>query len=119
MITEFGKFLRKLRIDNNELLKNMADKLKITSSYLSAIETGKRDVPENWPDELARIYKLSNDEASLIKKAAQNSKSQIKLELNSLAQKDKDLVFSFAREFKNLDDAQKERILLILNKPKK
>jgi len=41
MITEFGRILRNIRMDCNELLKDMADKLNITSSYLSAIEHGK------------------------------------------------------------------------------
>ena len=38
MLTNFGKALRKLRIDNNELLKDMALKLEVTVSYLSAVE---------------------------------------------------------------------------------
>ena len=47
MITNFGKFLRKLRIDNNEFLKDMAARLGVTVAYLSAIEHGKRDVPDH------------------------------------------------------------------------
>ena len=35
-----GKFLRKLRIDHDEYLKDMAQKLNISISYLSAIENG-------------------------------------------------------------------------------
>jgi transcriptional regulator with XRE-family HTH domain len=45
MLTEFGQYLRKIRIDCGDLLKDMADKLGVTSSYLSAVETGKRNVP--------------------------------------------------------------------------
>lgn len=45
-LTEFGKFSRKLRIDNGELLKDMAIKLNVTVSYLSAVEIGKRNIPE-------------------------------------------------------------------------
>ena len=33
-LTEFGKFLRKLRIDNEELLKDMAIKLNTTPAFL-------------------------------------------------------------------------------------
>ena len=43
MITPFGKYLRKLRIDHDEKLKDMAAKLGVTGSYLSAVEIGKRD----------------------------------------------------------------------------
>ena len=38
MITNFGKFLRKLRVDHNEFLKDMAARLGVTVAYLSAIE---------------------------------------------------------------------------------
>ena len=33
MITKFGKFCRKLRIDNGELLYDMADKLGVSSVF--------------------------------------------------------------------------------------
>ena len=38
MLTSLGKFLRKLRIDRGEILKDMADKLGVTVSFLSAVE---------------------------------------------------------------------------------
>ncbi|MDD3947051.1 MAG: helix-turn-helix transcriptional regulator, partial [Clostridia bacterium] len=40
MVTEFGKFLRVLRIQNNDTARQMAEKLNLSPSYLSAIETG-------------------------------------------------------------------------------
>ena len=57
MVNEFGKELRKIRIDHGEILKNMADKLKMTASYLSAIECGKRNIPEELILKLKDIYK--------------------------------------------------------------
>ena len=48
MLTEFGKILRKLRIDRQELLRDMAKNLEVSSAYLSAVETGKRKIlPKN------------------------------------------------------------------------
>lgn len=71
MLTEFGKFTRKLRIDNGELLKNMADKLGVSSSYLSSVETGKRKVPLEWADKISLLYSLDNDTKSLLKNLIQ------------------------------------------------
>ena len=62
MNTEFGKSLRKLRIDKGEILKNMADKLGMTSSYLSAIECGKRNIPDDLIEKLTSIYCLDEKE---------------------------------------------------------
>ena len=42
MLTEIGKFLRRYRIDNGLLLKDMAGKVGVTSAYLSAVENGKK-----------------------------------------------------------------------------
>ncbi|HAH61855.1 MAG TPA: transcriptional regulator, partial [Treponema sp.] len=45
MLTEFGKFLKKMRIDKSETLAVMAGKLGISAAYLSSIENGTRDIP--------------------------------------------------------------------------
>jgi len=38
MLTSLGQFLRKLRLERGEILKTMADKLGVTSAFLSAVE---------------------------------------------------------------------------------
>ena len=43
LLAEFGKFCRKLRIDQGELLKEMADKLGVSAAYLSAGKVGHRN----------------------------------------------------------------------------
>ena len=58
-LTEFGKFLRKLRVDNGELLKDMAIKLNVTPSFLSMVETGRRSIPKKWEEEIEETYSLN------------------------------------------------------------
>ena len=58
-LTEFGKFLRKLRIDNEELLKDMSVKLNVTPSFLSMVETGRRSIPKKREEEIEKIYSLN------------------------------------------------------------
>ena len=58
-LTEFWKFLRKLRIDNEELLKDMSVKLNVTPSFLSMVETGRRSIPKKWEEEIEKIYSLN------------------------------------------------------------
>lgn len=45
MATEFGKIIRKARIDTGETLSTMAKGIKKTVSFLSAIETGTKKIP--------------------------------------------------------------------------
>ena len=42
MATALGRFLKKLRLDNDELLFDMAKKIEMPTSTLSAMETGRR-----------------------------------------------------------------------------
>jgi transcriptional regulator with XRE-family HTH domain len=115
MLTQFGKFCRKLRIDRGELLKDMADKLGVTPSYLSAVETGNRNVPQDWFDKISIHYTLSAQERAELKEAIHNSQLTIKFNLAKMRDDEKDLVLAFARELKGLNDEDKKKIQSILN----
>ena len=82
MITPFGKALRNLRMDRGTLLKDMAQQLEVTSSYLSAVESGKRNIPENWPQVIGALYDLNDQEIKNLEVAAAASTTQIKLDLS-------------------------------------
>ncbi len=56
MLTEFGKFLKKLRIDKSETLAVMAGKLGISAAYLSSIENGTRDIPGTMISTIMQQY---------------------------------------------------------------
>ena len=56
MLTSLGQFLRKLRLERGEILKTMADKLGVTSAFLSAVENGKKRMPAAWYEKLASLY---------------------------------------------------------------
>lgn len=116
MLTLFGKFCRKIRIDSGELLKDMADKLNVTSSYLSAVETGKRNVPHDWFDKITAQYHLETAQIEELKEAIEGSQLSVKIDLQKASNKDRNLVMSFAREFKELDENEKSRIWSILQK---
>lgn len=116
MISEFGRILRNIRMDCNELLKDMADKLCMTPSYLSAIEHGKREIPEGCVNDIARIYRLSADEIRALKEAAVNSRLSLKIDLTGHKDSTKRLANAFARKFGDLDDFQISEMMNILKK---
>jgi len=108
MITEFGKVLRKIRIDRDEILKDMASKLNVTAAYLSSVENGKREIPREWVFEIIQIYELGEDEALEIEEAALASRKSIKFKLDEESARDRDLVLAFARRFRDLSDSDVE-----------
>ena len=116
MLTEFGKTLRKMRIERNEILKDMADKLAMTSSYLSAIECGKRNIPINFITKLAETYQLTNDEIADLHKAEDVSRECVKINLSGNESQKRDLALQFARKFDDIDEETAKTILRFLNK---
>jgi transcriptional regulator with XRE-family HTH domain len=63
-MTEFGKKLRIIRMDKQELLYDMANKLEVTSSFLSGIEHGKRKPPLNMGLDIAKLYNFNEEETN-------------------------------------------------------
>lgn len=61
-LTKMGKFLRKLRIEKSEYMQDMAKNLGVTTSYISAVEHGKRKMPKEWVQLIETFYDLTTDE---------------------------------------------------------
>lgn len=116
MLTELGKILRKIRIDQDEILKDMAAKLQVTVAYLSAVENGKREVPDEWIPEIIEQYSLTEEEAEELKDAAFSSKKSIKIKLDEESERNRDLVLAFARRFRELDEQDFSAMKKILEK---
>lgn len=116
MLTAFGKFCRKLRIDRGELLRDMAEVLNVTASYLSAVEIGKRPVPKKWIKIIVEHYNLDEVQSKELERVVDLSQNSIKLPIGDFDEEDKELMLSFARRFKELEANDKDRIKAILNK---
>lgn len=111
MLTEFGKALRKIRIDRQQLLKDMANKLGVSSAYLSAVENGKRRMPQDWVSKIASIYSLDSDAQADLQNAADNSVFDVTISLENASEQKRHAVLSFARALDGLDDEDLKRIM--------
>jgi transcriptional regulator with XRE-family HTH domain len=105
MLTDLGKFLRKLRIDRSELIKDMAEKLGVTASYVSAVETGTRNIPNLWEAKISELYHLDQNARSDLSEAIKHSAKIVKLNLETASNSKIDTAFLFAREFNTLDES--------------
>lgn len=114
MLTRFGKQLRKLRIDRGEKLKDMADRLGVTRAYLSAVENGKRTVPDAWVYEIIESYDLNNSEAQELQRAAYENKSDLTIDLSNT--ENAEVALSFARKFRQLTLEQADELQKMLDK---
>ena len=118
-ISEYGEFLKHLRINKHEMLKNMAEKLGLNSSYLSAIESGNRDIPPDLTDKICAEYGLDEGHRKELKEAELNTDRKLvqidmkKINENRLA---KEVVLNFAGKAESLTDEQLSEIKAILNR---
>lgn len=113
-LTKFGSFIRKYRIDKTIYLKDMADKLGITSAFLSAMETGSKPIPLGMEEKILSYFEMTPQEKSDLLNAVDETRTQasIKISNNKLEQQ---LVGAFCRQLNTLDDEKKKAILKILN----
>ena len=110
MVLEYGKVLRKIRIDKGLTMAQMAKAIGITSAYLSTIERGKRNIPKNLTQNVINHYELSNEQVAELQKAELLSRDSIEIELEDMELSKKSLALSFAD---NLKDMTYEQVALI------
>ena len=65
-LCSYGTWIRKYRHDNNILMKEMADKLGVGSSYLSHVESGRRGITMELITNLCKAYELNELRESLV-----------------------------------------------------
>ena len=103
MVNNFGKFCRKLRIDKNELLYDMAAKLGVSSAFLSKVENGKKKPPEEWKSILIQEYKLNTEQIRELSKSMYEAQNYNSIDISYMKDSDRMMMLSFARKFNNID----------------
>lgn len=110
--TDIGKYLRKLRVDHDERLLDMASRLGMSSAFISNIETGKKSPPVSFEEHVIVGYELDIESAQEVKNAADRSRSAFRLEANSPLQRD--TAGLMARKMSGLSPDELNNILSIL-----
>lgn len=120
MITAFGEFVRGLRHQHSELLKDMAEKLAVTSAFLSAVETGKKSVPAEWCQKLASMYALPKKEVAGLQKSIDESQRSVTIDLEGQSADRRGVAVALARRFNELSDEELSQLRqnMFLFKPK-
>ncbi|MGX9361785.1 hypothetical protein C7420_101837 [Pantoea ananatis] len=105
-VTALGKFLRKIRIDKNEILKDMAENLKVSVAMLSAIELGKRSISEEFVDNFMAAYPdtvISKDDIQCLVDVSQPTHKE---DFQDTSEKHRELFVTFARKYKELPESE-------------
>ena len=113
MITELGKELRKIRIDREERLLDMAERLEKSAAFISAVEIGKKSPPSGFEESVIKAYSLASDFAEKIRQAADRARKAFLLEPNT--DLGKDTAGLLARRMNSLSEDQLKNIQEILS----
>lgn len=98
MLTEFGKLLRIIRINSGDTSRDMAKKLGLSASYLSAIEGGKRNIPTDMEKMLSISYPLSKIDIEKLRSAMLSSSDSVKINLTDFAEKKQRVIMAIAQD---------------------
>lgn len=118
MISEFGRLVRKYRIDLHMKLGEMAKGIKVTPAYLSAVENNKKKLTADLVEKVVIFLGLDLNSANEVRDSAARSRSEHVINTESQTGVANDAVAMFARSIESsaLSEDQAKKILHILNK---
>ena len=114
MRTKLGDFLRGLRMKTDISLRKMAADLGISPAFLSAVENGKKKMPDSWFAFIPEKYNLTDNESDEFKDIAYESFETVELNLAKAKDANKKLAIRFARRFDEIDEKTCEELLEVL-----
>lgn len=114
MTTQLGKELKKLRIDLGITLMDMSKKIGVSSAFLSAVETGRKRVPDNFLVGLAAAYAEVNQQIEKYEILINQARKEVRLSVDSNNFEDAKLATALARRFNSLDSVEKEQLMKFL-----
>ena len=113
-MTEYGTLIKEIRIKHGETMGDMANWLNVKLPFVSAVENGKKKIPDDWLNKISVHYNLCDAERSNLEKAIKESQTNIKLDLRNADVIKRRMVIQFQRSFDNIDDDTAEKIYKIL-----
>ena len=116
VLSKFGQLVRKLRIDRQMKLGEMAVGLGVSSAYLSALENNKKKLTNDFVERVVEFFDVSDKAADEIRDAAALSKEEFVLKPKKDSEINLEAVAMFARsiESSSLSEEKAKKILDIL-----
>ncbi|WEK47251.1 MAG: helix-turn-helix transcriptional regulator [Candidatus Andeanibacterium colombiense] len=114
-LTPFGVKTREIRKEKGILLLDMARLAKVTSGFLSMVETGRKAIPEDLVGKIVSGLNLGHREANELQNAAKLSAREYRVKLKENADPiDRRLAFAIQEQFAKMTPMKKQKILDLL-----
>ena len=116
MVNSFGKFCRKLRIDRGEVLADMANRLGVSSAFLSKVENGGKKPPKDWQEQIVDLYHLDAQQAAELDECKFEALNSHSMDVTGFSADDRNMLLSFARKLGTMDDSKKNQFRKLMDK---
>jgi transcriptional regulator with XRE-family HTH domain len=112
--TQFGRLLRKYRIDHGKVLKDMANGIGVSTAHASALELGNKRISEDFVQKVGNYFELNASQMDELRHAASVSQPSIKMDVSGWEDFDRSMAVSFARKYQDLPTDRKEKLKELL-----
>lgn len=114
-LSPFGIALRKLRQDHGESQSDMADMIGVSTTFCSAVETGKVQAPERFIRQIVRHYGLPKDQADELHRLAEISCREVRINLIGMPDHARELARTLAERVSRLSPEQVRAVREIIS----
>ena len=115
MVTEFGKAVRKHRVDREVSLRSMAEKLKVSPAYMSLLERGGKKIPDAFVEKVCRYFYLNKEQSINLRHLANISQPSLKMDLSKMGSLHREVANAFSVKLEFLSESQLDEIKRIVN----
>jgi transcriptional regulator with XRE-family HTH domain len=117
-LTSFGLALRKARLERGETMYRMAKALDVSSAFLSAVEMGHKNAPDELVENVIQHLGIGDDAAEELREAARHSGPEMRIALKGMNRDARDVAAMFARRFEQGDFGELRKALEALEHKK-
>ncbi len=114
MAKKFSILIKEIRSSHGEIMSDMAKWLGVSLPFVSAVENGKKKIPDDWFEKISSHYSLSEEEKKELEESIQDAMQQIKINLTLAGEPKRRMALQFQRSFENIDDEKADMIYQIL-----
>jgi len=112
--TKFGEFLVALQERTGETMRQMADKLNVSSQFLSNVAHGRKGVPDDWVPRLIHLYHLPEDAEIDIRLRIEESQTFYAVSTKHASPLKRKAAACFTKNFAAMDDETAKKISALL-----
>lgn len=110
----FGRLLRETRLNANKKIFEVAERIDVSSAYLSQIETGRRNPPHE--SVIRKVADFLGTDAAPLLRAAELDKEFVELGLVNVSDAKAELAFILQRGWSSITDREAGELKELLRK---